>query len=111
MNHVHKDSTYLVSVKITVVNIRGGGNVFYHGVKTSELVSIAHVLKYLHEIMIFFHLKKKHQVILWRGHGAVIFFILTRQIFINFYRHGDRFYNRYINKIDKKGILMMMVLG
>ena len=40
LNHVHKDSKYMVSVVITVGdNISGGDNVFYDGVKTSDLGS------------------------------------------------------------------------
>ena len=33
---------------------------------------------------------------------TVISFILTREIFLHLYRHGDRFYNRYINKTEKR---------
>ena len=62
INHDHKDSKYMLSVIITLgENIRGGGTVFYDGVKTSDLGSRAHVLKHLHERMIFFHLKKIHK--------------------------------------------------
>ena len=54
MNHVHKDSKYLVSVIITLGgNISGGDTVFYDGVKTSDLGSRAHVLKNLHGRIIF----------------------------------------------------------
>ena len=54
MNHVHKENNYLLSVIITPVNnIRGGGTVFYDGVKTSDLGSRAHVLKHLHGRMVF----------------------------------------------------------
>ena len=45
MNHVHKDTKYLVSVIITVDNYTSGGDtVFYDGAKTSDLGSIAHIL-------------------------------------------------------------------
>ena len=38
MNHVHKDTKYLVSVIITLgKNISGGETMFYDGVKTSDL--------------------------------------------------------------------------
>ena len=54
LNHVHKDSKYLVSVIISLGgNISGGDTVFYDVVKTSELGSRAHVLKCLHGRMIF----------------------------------------------------------
>ena len=36
-----------------VTNIRGGDAIFYDRVKTSDSVSRAHVLKYLHGRMIF----------------------------------------------------------
>ena len=42
-----------------------------------------------------------HEGTLWIGYRSIISFILTKQIFLNFFRHGDWFYNRYINKIDK----------
>ena len=46
LNHVHKDSEYLVSVIITLgEDISGGDTVFYYGVKTSDLRSRAQVLK------------------------------------------------------------------
>ena len=62
MNHVHKDIKDLVSVIITLgENISGGEAMFYDRVKTSDLGSRAHVLKHLHERMIFFHLKKIHK--------------------------------------------------
>ena len=54
MNHIHKDSKYLVSVILTMgENISGGGDVFYDGVKTFDLGSRAHVLNRLHGRMIF----------------------------------------------------------
>ena len=42
-----------------------------------------------------------HKGTRWRGSIAVISFILTKQIFLNVYCHGDWFYNQYIDKIDK----------
>ena len=54
MNHVHKNTKYLVSVIITLgIDISGGDTVFYDGVKTSGLGSRAHILKHLHGRMIF----------------------------------------------------------
>ena len=47
-------------------------------------------------------MKKIHEGTLWSGYRAVISFILTKQIFLHFFRHGDRF---YINKIGKKEYL------
>ena len=104
LNHIHKKSKYLVYVIITLGgNISVGGTVFYYGMKTYDLGSRAHVLKHLHGIMIFGPFGKKiHEGTLWRGHRSVISFILTKQIFLHFYHRGDRFYNWYINKTDKK---------
>ena len=55
--------------------------------------------------------EKNHGATIWRGNRAIISFILTEQIFIYFYCHGDQFYDQYINETDKKIILMIMVLG
>ena len=43
-----------------------------------------------------------HEVTLWSGYRAVISFVLTKQIFLHFYRHGNQFYDRYLNSVDKK---------
>ena len=54
MNHVHKDTNYLVSTIITMVtNINGWDTVFYDRGKSIYLVNRAHVLKHLHDRMIF----------------------------------------------------------
>ena len=112
LNRLHKDSKDMFSVIITVVkDISGVDTVFYDGVKTSDLWSRAHVLKHLHGRMIFGPFEKKfHEGTLWSGYRAVISFILKKK-FLHFFRHGNWFYNRYINTTDKKSILMMMVLG
>ena len=112
LNHVHKDSKYLVSVRITVGKyIRGRDTTFYDAVKTYDFRSRAHVLNFLHRRMIFGPFEKNYEGNLWRGHRAVISFILRRQRFLHFYRRGGWFYNQYIDKTDKKIILMMMILG
>ena len=62
LNHVHKDSKYLVSVIITIGgDISGGDTVFYDGVKASELGSRSHVLKHLHGRMILGLFEKNPQ--------------------------------------------------
>ena len=113
LNRVHKDAKDLVSVIITVGKYKsGGGTVFYDGVKTSDLGIRAHILKHLHGRMIFGPFEKVfHEGTLWSGYRDVISFILTKTIFLHFFRHGVWFCNRYINTADKKSILMMMVLG
>ena len=64
MNHLHKDSKYLVSDMITLgCNISGGNTVFYDGVKTSDLGSRAHILKHLHGITIFGPFEKAMKVL------------------------------------------------
>ena len=73
MRHVHKDTKDLVSVIITLdTNISGGDTVFYDRVKKSDLVNISHVLKHLHERIIFVPLNLFQEVYLWRLHRAVI---------------------------------------
>ena len=66
LNHVHKDSKNLVHVIITLGgDISGGDNVFYYGVKTSDLGSRAHVLKNLYGRMIFGPFEKNHEGTIW----------------------------------------------
>ena len=103
LNHVHKDDKYLVYIIITVgKNISGVYTVFYDGVKTSDLGSRAHILKNLHGRMIFVPFENVfHEGTLCSGYRAVIYFIL-KKIILHLFRHGDRFYNRYINTADKK---------
>ena len=67
---------------------------FYDGAKTSELGSRSHILKHLHG--------RIHEDTLWSGYIAIIYFIHTKYIFLHFFRHGDQFYNRYINTADIK---------
>ena len=104
LNHVHKDTKDLVSVIITLSkSISGGDTVFYDEVKPSDLGSRAHISKHLHGRMIFGPFEKNlHEGTLWSGYRAVIYFIFTKQTFPHFFRHGDRFYNRYLNSVDKK---------
>ena len=66
VNHVHKDSKYLVSVIITLgKNISGGYTMFYDWVKTSNLGSRSHILKHLHGRMIFGPFEKKNMKVLF----------------------------------------------
>ena len=51
------------------------------------------------------HLKKIHEGNLWRGYRAVIYFTLTKQIFLHFYQHRDQFCNRYVNTIGRENYL------
>ena len=102
----------MVSVIITPgKDISGGDTVFYGGVKSSDFGSRAHILKHSHGRMVFGPFEKVfHEGTLWSGYRAVIYLILTKQIFLHFYRHENKFYDRYPNSVDKKSILMMMVL-
>ena len=43
-----------------------------------------------------------HKGTLWSGYRAVIYFILTKQNFPHFYCHGNKFYDQYLNLVDKK---------
>ena len=61
------------------INISGGDTLFYGGVKQIDLVKIYHVLKHLHGIMISGSFERCfHEGSLWRGHRAVIYFILSK---------------------------------
>ena len=83
-NHVHKYSKYLLYVIINMeIYIRGGDTVFYDGLKPSDLGSRYHVLKHLHGRMIFGPFEKEiHEGTLFRGHRAVISFIITKKTYI-----------------------------
>ena len=72
----------MVSVIITLVkNISGGDTVFYDGVKISDLGSRAHILKHLHERMIFGPFEIFfHEGTLRSGYRAVISLILTKKL-------------------------------
>ena len=100
MNHVHKYTDYLFSVLIYLgKNISGGETVFYDRLKSSDLGNRAYVLKHLHGRIIFGPFEKFFRDgIIWRGHIAVVSFIITKEILVHFYRHGDWFYSQYINK-------------
>ena len=80
LNHVHKDAKDLVSSIIIVgKDISGGDTVFYDELKTSDLGSRAHILKYLCGRMIFGPFEKVfHEGTLWSGYRSVISFILTK---------------------------------
>ena len=86
MNHVNKDTKDLVSVIIKVgKDMIGGGTVFYDGVKTSDLVSRSHILKYLQGQMVFGPFEKVLlEGTLWSVYIAVISFILTKKSHISF---------------------------
>ena len=113
MNHVHKDTRDLVSVIITIVtNISGGDTVFYDGVKTSDLLSRARVIKHLHGRIIFDAFEKCYREgNLWRGPIVVISFIIVNQIFVHLYRHRGCFLTNILINQSKQSILMTMVLG
>ena len=95
MNHVYKDIKDLVSVIITLgKDISGRDNIFYYGVKSSDFGSRARILKHLHGRMVFGPFEEVfHEVTLLSGYRAVIYFILTKQIFLHFFFRGNRFYN------------------
>ena len=44
------------------------------------------------------NLKNNHEGNIWREPRAVISFIIKKQILLHFYCHGDRCYNRYIER-------------
>ena len=106
LNHLHKYAKDLVSVIITVgKDISGADTVFYDGAKISDFGSRAHILKHLHGRMISGPFEKVfHEGNLWSGYRSVNSFILTKLIFLHFFRRGDRFYNQYINTVEIKKV-------
>ena len=109
---MHEDVKDLVSFIITLgKDIIGGDTVFYDGVKSCDFGNRAHILKHSHGRVVFGPFEKVfHEGTLWSGYRSVISFILTKQIFLHFYRHANQFYDRYLNSVNRKIILMMMVL-
>ena len=69
------------SVIITLgKDISGEDTLFYDGVKPSDFVSRAHILKHLHGRIIFGPFEKVfHEGTLWSGYRAIIFFILIKK--------------------------------
>ena len=58
---------------------------FYDGVKQTDLVKRAQILKHLHGRIIMGTFERCFQKgSIWRGHIAVISFVLTRIIVVNF---------------------------
>ena len=114
MNHVHKDTKYLLSVKITLENdISGGETMLYDRVKTSEMGSRAHVLKHLCGRIIFDQFEKCYREgTLWRGPRAVLSFIIKKTNICTFLSSWGSGFITYISiKQSKQSILMTMVLG
>ena len=104
LNHIHKDTKDVVSVIITLgKNIIGGDTVFYDGMKTYDFGNRSHILKNSHGRMVFGTFEKVfHEGTMWSGYRSVIYFILTKQIFLHFFRHKHYFYDRYINSANRK---------
>ena len=78
MNHVHKDIKDLMSYIITlVINVGGEDTLFYNVVRYFDLGKISHVLNYLHRRCFVGKFEPwLHENSLWRGHRAVILFII-----------------------------------
>ena len=104
---MHKDTKDLVSVIITLgKNIIGGDTVFYDRVKTCDFGNRSHILKHSHGIMVFGPFENKiNEGTLWSGYRSIISFILTKQIFLHFYRHTNQFYDRYLNLVNRKNYI------
>ena len=63
---------------------------FYERIKTTYLGNRAQYLKCLHEKIIFGPFERCfHEGSLWKGHRALVSFILKKQIFVHFFYHGD----------------------
>ena len=102
MSHVYKDTKDLLSVIIDMGKYKGRGNfVLWHSNKIwlGRLSSCLKIFTWQNEFWSIW--QKNYEGTLWRGPRAIVSFIFKKQIFLYFYRHGDRFYDRYINKIDK----------
>ena len=62
-----------------------------------------HVLKHSHGMCVVGTFDKiLYEGSIWTGHGAVIYFILQKSIFIHFVHHGTIFYDKYITSDDRK---------
>ena len=76
---------------------------FYDVNKTCDVGNRIHILKHSHGRMIFGPFERVfREGTQWSGFRSVISFILTKQIFVNFFRHQNNFYDRYINSANRK---------
>ena len=93
LNHVHKDSKYLLSVIIILVtDVNGGETVFNYGENMNEIRKIAHVLKHSHRrCVIDIFDKSLYERSIWNCHRSVLLFILHKSIFIHFVNNGTIF--------------------
>ena len=109
LNHVHKDSKYLLLVIIILgTDVNGGEIVFYDGENMNDIGKIAHVLKHSHgRCVIGYFDKNLHEVSICTGHRSVLSFILHKSTFLHFVHNGTRFYDKYISSKNKKNIWMM----
>ena len=78
LNHVHKDSNYLLSVIIILgTDVHGGETVFNDGEKMYDIGKRSHILKHLHGRCVVDGFDKTlHEGSILTGHRAVISFIL-----------------------------------
>ena len=74
-----------------------------------EIGKIAHVPKNLHgRCVVGAFDKVLHQGSIWTGPISVLYFILHKSIFLHFVHHGTKFYDKYINLLTEKYILINM---
>ena len=101
LNHLHKDSKYLLSVIIILGKyVNGGEIVFYDGENMNDIGKRAHVLKHSHGRCVIGSFDKiLHEVSIWTGQKALLSFILHRSIFLHLVHINTIFYEKiYINK-------------
>ena len=93
LNHVHKDSKYLLTVIIILeTDVNGGETVFYDGENMNSNGKRAHVLKHSHRRCVISSFDKiLHEGSIWTGHRAVLSFILHKSIFLHFLHNGTGF--------------------
>ena len=103
INHVHKDSKYLLSVIIIFGrDVKGGATVFHDGENMHDTGKIAHVLNHSHRRCVISYFDKiLHEGSIWTGHRTILLFILHKSTFLHFVHNGTIFYDKYISSKNR----------
>ena len=115
LNHVQKDSKYLLLVIIILVtDVNGGETFFYDGENMKDIGKRAHLLNHSYGRCVIVSFDKSlHEGSIWTGHRDFLSFILHKWIFLHLVHNGTRFYlkiksskhkENYIND-DGSGVL------
>ena len=89
INHVHKDSNYLLSVIMALGTDVDGGETVFYGTTMTYIGKIAHFLKHPNgRCVVGAFYRILHEGYIWIGHRYVLSFILQKSRFLHFVHHG-----------------------